>query len=87
MDADVKIVITRLSLEMQTGPKAFCILSTISKVSGIVRINTYRQSSIALTRYTHYQAVLPDKELLSFALRQLFAESFFEWRYDKTGIH
>ncbi|MDP4284269.1 MAG: DUF5103 domain-containing protein [Bacteroidota bacterium] len=26
-----------------------------------LRINTYRFSSIALTRYTHYQALLPDK--------------------------
>jgi hypothetical protein len=26
-----------------------------------VRLNTYRYSSIALTRYTHYQAVLPDR--------------------------
>src|SRR4051812_37345239 len=26
-----------------------------------LRISTYRFSSIALTRYTHYQAVIPDK--------------------------
>ena len=26
-----------------------------------VRINTYRNSSIALTRYTHYMSTLPDK--------------------------
>jgi hypothetical protein len=26
-----------------------------------VRINTYRQSSIAFTRYTHYQAAVPDR--------------------------
>src|SRR5664279_1187413 len=26
-----------------------------------MRINTYRFSSLALTRYTHYQAVIPDK--------------------------
>ncbi|MFN9115043.1 MAG: type IX secretion system plug protein domain-containing protein, partial [Bacteroidota bacterium] len=26
-----------------------------------VRINTYRNASIALTRYTHYSAILPDK--------------------------
>jgi len=29
-----------------------------------MRINTYRTSSIALTRYTHYQAVLPAKDCM-----------------------
>jgi len=29
----------------------------------INRINTYRYSSIAFTRYTHYQAILPDKNV------------------------
>src|SRR4029078_9408053 len=29
-----------------------------------MRISTYRNSSIAYTRYTHYQAVLPDRNCL-----------------------
>jgi Domain of unknown function (DUF5103) len=29
-----------------------------------VRINTYRQSSLSLTRYTHYQAMLPDRNCI-----------------------
>lgn len=28
-----------------------------------IRINTYRRSSIAFTRYTHYQALIPDKNM------------------------
>jgi hypothetical protein len=39
------------------------ILSHFDFIKGFsqVRINTYRISSIAFTRYTHYQAVLPDR--------------------------
>ena len=29
-----------------------------------VRISTYRQSSIAFTRYTHYQAAIPDRNCI-----------------------
>ncbi len=38
-------------------------LSTFSYIKGFTqqRIATYRYSSIALTRYTHYQAILPDR--------------------------
>jgi len=38
-------------------------LSYMDYVRGFsqVRITTYRQSSLALTRYTHYQATLPDR--------------------------
>lgn len=39
------------------------MLSHFDYISGFsqARINTYRVSSIAFTRYTHYQAVLPDR--------------------------
>ena len=39
------------------------MLSHFDFINGFsqVRINTYRISSIAFTRYTHYQAVLPDR--------------------------
>lgn len=39
------------------------MLSTFDYLKGYsqVRLNTYRVSSIALTRYTHYQATLPDR--------------------------
>ncbi|WP_350340130.1 type IX secretion system plug protein domain-containing protein [Paraflavitalea speifideaquila] len=39
------------------------ILSQFDFISGFSqqRINTYRVSSIAFTRYTHYQATLPDR--------------------------
>lgn len=38
-------------------------MSTMNYIKGFTqqRINTYRYSSIALTRYTHYQALLPDR--------------------------
>ncbi|HUR09955.1 MAG TPA: DUF5103 domain-containing protein [Flavitalea sp.] len=39
------------------------ILSTFDYIRGFsqVRISTYRMSSIAFTRYTHYQAIVPDR--------------------------
>lgn len=39
------------------------LLSSFDFIQGFtqVRINTYRISSIAFTRYTHYQAILPDR--------------------------
>jgi hypothetical protein len=41
-------------------------LSSFDYIKGFtqIRINTYRTSSIALTRYTHYQAILPDKDCM-----------------------
>ncbi|MEY3946424.1 MAG: hypothetical protein RJB03_1130 [Bacteroidota bacterium] len=38
-------------------------MSTFDYVKGFtqVRISTYRNSSVSFTRYTHYQAILPDK--------------------------
>lgn len=42
------------------------MLSTFDYISGFSqqRITTYRNSSIAFTRYTHYQAVLPDRNCM-----------------------
>ena len=42
------------------------MLSTFDYISGFSqqRITTYRVSSIAFTRYTHYQAVLPDRNCM-----------------------
>jgi hypothetical protein len=41
-------------------------LSPFDYIKGFtqIRISNYRVSSIALTRYTHYQAILPDKDCL-----------------------
>jgi hypothetical protein len=42
------------------------MLSQFDYISGFsqVRISTYRNSSIAFTKYTHYQAVLPDRSCM-----------------------
>ena len=42
------------------------MLSQFDYISGFsqVRLSTYRTSSIAFTKYTHYQAVLPDRSCL-----------------------
>jgi len=42
------------------------MLNQFDYISGFsqVRLSTYRVSSIALTKYTHYQAVLPDRSCL-----------------------
>lgn len=42
------------------------ILSSFDYIKGFSsnRINTYRVSSIAFTRYTHYQAILPDQNCM-----------------------
>lgn len=41
-------------------------LSTFDYLKGFsqIRINQYRQSSIALTKYVHYQAILPDRNCI-----------------------
>lgn len=61
MDADVKMYY--YTFELRNADWSKSILYPFDYIKGFrdVRINTYRQSSIALTRYTHYQAVLPDK--------------------------
>jgi hypothetical protein len=61
MDADVKnYYYSYLLCNADWTPT---LLTTFDFIRGFqnVRISDYRQSSIALTRYTHYQAVLPDR--------------------------
>jgi hypothetical protein len=42
-----------------------CILNPFEYLKGFTntRINTYRNSTIALTKYTHYSAILPDRNM------------------------
>jgi hypothetical protein len=61
MDADVKsYYYTYLLCNADWTPST---LFTFDYIRGFqnVRISDYRNSSIAITRYTHYQAVLPDR--------------------------
>lgn len=60
-DADVKMYY--YTFELRNADWSKSILYPFDYIKGFsnARINTYRQSSIALTRYTHYQVVLPDK--------------------------
>ncbi len=64
-------------------------LSTFDYIDGFSqnRLTQYRQSSIALTKYIHYQAMLPEKSMLTQKKRQLLAESVSEWRYLEAGIY
>lgn len=61
MDADVKYYSYTFVLCNADWTPA--LLSQFDYMKGFsnVRINTYRNSSIALTRYTHYTATLPDR--------------------------
>lgn len=61
LDADVKYYSYTFILCNADWTPA--LLSQFDYMRGFsnVRINTYRNSSIALTRYTHYMATLPDK--------------------------
>ena len=61
LDADVKYysyTFVLCNADWTTAP-----MSQFDYMRGFanVRINTYRNASIALTRYTHYSAILPDK--------------------------
>lgn len=61
LDADVKYysyTFVLCNADWTTAP-----ISQFDYMRGFanVRINTYRNASIALTRYTHYSAILPDK--------------------------
>jgi len=61
MDADLKnYYYTFLLCNADWTPST---LFTFDYIKGFqnMRISTYRQSSIALTRYTHYQAMIPDR--------------------------
>lgn len=61
MDADVKYYY--YTYQLCNNDWAPVNLSQFDYIKGFtqVRISTYRFSSIALTRYTHYQAVIPDR--------------------------
>ncbi len=61
LDADVKYYY--YTFELRNADWSAVQMSFFDYVKGFtqVRINTYRNSSISLTRYTHYQATLPDR--------------------------
>lgn len=64
LDADVKYYYYTLQLcNADWQPEK---MSSMEYLKGFSqgRINNYRYSSIALTRYTHYQAFLPDKSMM-----------------------
>jgi len=64
LDADVKsYYYTYLLCNADWSPST---LFTFDYIKGFqnVRISNYRTSSIAFTRYTHYQAVLPDRNCI-----------------------
>lgn len=64
MDGDVKMYY--YTFELRNSDWSKTILFPFDYVKGFssVRINTYRQSSISFTRYTHYQAAVPDRNCL-----------------------
>jgi hypothetical protein len=64
MDGDVKMYY--YTFELRNSDWSKTILFPFDYVKGFssVRINTYRQSSIAFTRYTHYQAAVPDRNCI-----------------------
>lgn len=61
MDADVKYY--SYTFVLCNADWTAALVSQFDYMKGFsnVRINTYRNSSIALTRYTHYMSTLPDK--------------------------
>jgi len=62
-DLDANVKNYSYTYELCNADWTPAILSHFDYIQGFsqVRINTYRISSIAFTRYTHYQAVLPDR--------------------------
>ncbi|MES1218907.1 MAG: DUF5103 domain-containing protein [Bacteroidota bacterium] len=61
-DADADVKMYYYTFELRNADWSPTILNPFDYIKGFanVRINTYRQSSIAFTRYTHYQAAVPD---------------------------
>jgi hypothetical protein len=61
LDADVKAY--SYTFELRNADWSPVQMSYFDYVKGFtqVRITTYRNSSLSLTRYTHYQAMLPDR--------------------------
>jgi hypothetical protein len=64
LDADVKMYY--FSFELCNADWTPVQMSYFDYVKGFtrVRITTYRNSSLSLTRYTHYQATLPDRNAM-----------------------
>ncbi|MBS1609611.1 MAG: DUF5103 domain-containing protein [Bacteroidetes bacterium] len=64
LDGDVKMYY--YTFELRNADWSKTILFPFDYIKGFsnVRINTYRQSSIAFTRYTHYEAAVPDRSCL-----------------------
>ncbi len=62
-------------------------LSAFDYIKGFTqnRISTYRYSSIALTRYTHYQAILPDRNSVPTKSGNYLLKVFLDG--DTTGIY
>ena len=62
-DLDANVKNYSYTYELCNADWTPAILSHFDYIQGFsqIRINTYRISSIAFTRYTHYQAVLPDR--------------------------
>ena len=62
-DLDGNVKNYSFSFELRNADWSPTMLSSFDYVQGFsqVRITNYRISSIALTRYTHYQAVFPDR--------------------------
>ncbi len=61
MDADIKSY--SYTFQLCNADWSPAMVSPFDYISGFMqqRISTYRTSNVALTRYTHYQAVLPDR--------------------------
>lgn len=64
MDGDVKMYYYTFELRNSDWSKTILFPFDYIKGFSSVRINTYRQSSIAFTRYTHYQATVPDRNCI-----------------------
>ncbi len=64
------------------------ILSQFDYISGFsqVRISTYRNSSIAFTKYIHYQAVLPDRNCLPTRSGNYLLKVFLDGDTSKTAF-
>jgi Domain of unknown function (DUF5103) len=65
-DADADVKMYYYTFELRNADWSPTILYPFDYIKGFsnVRINTYRQSSIAFTRYTHYQAAVPDRNCI-----------------------
>lgn len=65
-DADADVKMYYYTFELRNADWSPTVLYPFDYIKGFsnVRINTYRQSSVAFTRYTHYQAAVPDRNCI-----------------------